>query len=218
MFELKDLEKWRTLYEMKTFWDSVNQFINSDKKLKSRARLKDKQSPFKELLEEYLPLMHFAELHYKGQNVECRYVGQKTQNCLDKYDGEIRKADNTIDKIEIVAPRDGKLEHLHAVQLNQRGITDFEVGDTSDQYKVIENIILTSAKKKAGKNYFDVILVVYFEFLIYFHPDDNAEIAYINNIVNELRRLDYTAKEVYFLIPSFESSTKIFEGKIYNIK
>lgn len=218
MIRTEDLEEWRTLSDMKKFYHDIYCIIDNNEQLKCQARLKDKQYAFKELFEEYLPLINFAELYYEGQNIECRYLGRKTQNCQNKYDGEIRKHDNTIDKIEIVAPRDGELEKNQAIQLNKDGVTDVESFDLTDKYRIIKETILDSARKKAKKSYTDIILVIYFEFFSYVDPTKKEGICCIEDIVNELSQIDYCAKEVHFLVPPYVSSSVIYGGAIYKIK
>ena len=63
MFEFADFEKWRTLDKMREYFTFINYYIYSDEELVKHARLKSKEKPYKELMEEYRPLMSFTELH-----------------------------------------------------------------------------------------------------------------------------------------------------------
>jgi len=218
MIESKDLEKWRTAHKMRVFYDNIYNTINNDQQLKCEARLKDKKYLYKEFLEEYWPLLNFVELFYKGQDVKCRYVGRQTQNTSEKYDGEVRMRDGTIEKIEITVPRDGELEKKQAEQLNSRGVTNGEVWEPFEKYEEVAKIIVDCAEKKGRKCYSGVTLVICFEFFLYIDPTSSDGVKMIEQIINNLKSISYSAKSVYFMISPYKSSSVIFGGAIYKVK
>jgi len=218
MITQQALEKWRTLNEMRAFCLETYTTIKNDEILKHDARLKSKKHCYKEFLEEYIPLLNYAELAYKDKKFQCRHVGIKNQNDIVKYDGEFKLDDGTLEKVEIAAPRDGHKDYKDAIQLNNKGFTDGESYDIEPKWNKIKLSILEAANTKAVKNYEDVSLVICFEYLLYIDPTSSDGIKMIEELLEELKGLSYIAQKVYLLIPPFDSSSCIFNGILYTVK
>lgn len=219
MITFDELEKWRTKQEMKDFYNEIIAKTELDEELKAKARIKDKTTLYKQLFEEYYPLMAFAELNYKNVDIECRYVGRITQENNIKYDGEI-KYNGEIINIEITGPRDGENENIHMNQLNKSGSYDPEISDLKSEFQRIKDQVIECAQKKANKNYEGVQLVICFTESYYckIDPTKSFSLKVINELIQELKKIQYSSKKVFFLIPSFDTNNKKFGGIIYNIK
>ena len=218
MEKQEDLEKWRTLNEMREFYHKTYSTIKNNEILKHEARLKSKKHFYKEFLEEYIPLLNYAELEYKSKNFKCRHVGIKTQKDSDQYDGEFLSSDGTLEKVEIAAPRDGHKENKDAVQLNNKGFSEGECYDIETKWNEIKQNILITSNIKAVKNYENISLVISFEYSLYINPASSIGIKMIEELLEELKDLSYIAKKVYLLVPPQESSICIFGGLLYKVK
>lgn len=216
--ELK-IKNWQTVTQaQKMFQDYIN-ILDNDVNLLKKARIQDKQYPFKELIDEYHPLLQFAELYCDNNCVEIRYTGHDTQTKDLKYDGEIRMPNGTILTIEIAKPFDGYKYHKDAEQLNKRGYSDIEVSDGFEFANSIVDQILETAVKKAANNYTDSILVIC-------PPDMNRFRNFIDvlhqiihdKVISSMKKITFSAKEVYILLPRYSSSDGEYGGELIKIK
>ena len=76
------------------------------------------------------------------------------------------KSGNLIERIEITAPVDGKLEYLEAIQLNEDRIS-VRVGDPAKDRACVMQRILNGAKKKSVIDYGDASLLI----VVNFYPE-----------------------------------------------
>ena len=221
MFTLSELEKWRTKSEMWDFYNDIYSRTASNSASTAIARLKHNKTLYKELFEEYYPLMIFCELYFKNIDIKCRYVGKSTakENSNQKYDGEVLCNDEII-KIEIVAPRDGQKEKTFAVQLNESGASDFEMYELESAFQCIKAQVVESAIKKSKKSYDGIVLVICFSDLHLFRIDPTVAsgLTLIQKLVIELKAIQYSSPKVFFLIPPFDKNNAIFGGMIFKIK
>lgn len=219
MFELEELEKFRTIEEMNCFYKMIYEFIKNDDNLVKEARLKEKRFAYKELFEEYLPLLHYIDIAYSRHDVKCRYVGQLIQLKDEKYNGEVLFPDGRLEKIEISVPREGETEKKDAMNLDNIEYTKPIVCDINQKWEEIRKIIVTTAIKKSKSNYTDVTIVFSFEFCdVLFTSKNHTFRKYsfnkIQELANDLRAIKYFAKNVYLLIPPFGDD---YKGEIITI-
>ncbi|WP_206460384.1 hypothetical protein [Anaerovorax sp. IOR16] len=219
MFELEELEKFRTIEEMNCFYKMIYEFIENDDKFVKEARLKDKRFAYKELFEEYLPLLHYAEIAYSRHDVKCRYVGRLMQSQKIKYNGEVLFPNGRLEKIEISVPREGEKEKKDTMDLDDIEYTRPIVCDINQKWEEIRQIIVTTAIKKSKSNYTDVTIVFSFEFCdVLFTSKNHTFRKYsfkkIEELANDLRAIKYSAKKVYLLIPPFGND---YKGEIITI-
>ncbi|MEA4987848.1 MAG: hypothetical protein VB095_07290 [Anaerovorax sp.] len=219
MLEIEELEKFRTIEEMKCFYKMIYEFIENDDKFVKEARLKDKRSAYKELFEEYFPLLHYADIVYSRHDVKCRYVGRLMQSQKIKYNGEVLFPDGGLEKIEISAPREGKNGKKDTLDLDDIEYTKPIVCDINQSWEEIRQIIVTTAIEKSKSNYTDVTIVIFFKFCdILFTSKNHTLRKYffnkIEELANDLRAIKYSAKNVYLLIPPFGDD---YEGEIITI-
>ncbi len=194
MFTLSvsDLEKWRTKQQMRIFYDEVLNNTEADQTLIKEARLK--KDVYKELLEEYRPLLFFCEQYYKDIAITCRYVGSK-----QTYDAEIQH-DGQVDKIEITMPIDGKRENQRAKELTEKHFS-MECGDLREKLDKIKNQVCEIARKKANKNYEGMFLVIAIpEEILPIAPTHVLGEEFIEKTMKELKSLTYSAQKVFLLI------------------
>lgn len=216
MVELEELEKIRTIEEMRYFYFKKCDLIREDEKSLKEVRLKTKKFAYKELQEEYYPFMTYLEIAYKGQDVKARYVGRLTQIQEQKYDGEIIFPDGSLEKVEIAAPRDGLKEKKDALSINSRGYSECEIYDLEEKWAAIRQTIIETANKKSDKMYSGITIVISFEYTLYINPLEVQGLQKIEQLIGDLKKIKYYASNVYLLIPPF-STVNRYMGAIYKI-
>lgn len=206
---------WHTIGEGQEFVLKLMNEIKNNPDLLKKARLKDKNYPFKKIVDEYIPLQLFAELYCKDANVLIRHTGEKTQTAEKKYDGELLYPDGTTITVEITKPYNGYLHHKNAEKINERGYSKVYVRDCIEHTEQIVSTILKTASEKAKKNYRDSIIVFYIPDLNCFR-DLNEKIHHdLNkNVFDSMTALKFNAKEIYILIPRYNSSTSVNNSKL----
>lgn len=213
------MKNWQTLTQAQKMFQDYIDILDNDVNLLKKARIQDKQYPFKELNDEFLPLLEFAELYCDNNCVEIRYTGHETQTKNLKYDGEIRMPNGTILTIEITKPFDGYKYHKDAEQLNANAYSDLEVGDGFECAKSIANKILKTAEKKAGNNYNNSILVICPPDMNRFRDLIDVFHQFIHDkVIGSLKKIAFEAKEVYILLPRYSSSNGDYSGELIKIK
>lgn len=213
------MKNWQTLAQARSMFEDYLDILEYNVELRKKARIKDKQYPFKALIDEFYPLLQFAELYWNNDYAEIRYTGQETQTKDLKYDGEIRMFDGTILTIEITKPFDGYKYHKNAEELNLKGYSEVEVGDCFEYAKSIVDQILETALKKAGNNYYNSILVMCPPDMNWFRDLDKALHKVIHDeVIDSLKEISFKAKEVFILLPKYSSSDGDYSGELIKIK
>ena len=196
----REMERKRTIPKQREFYNKTYNDIESSKRKKANARLKD--GLYKQLFEEFLILLEYCELKYPNDpTVEFRWLGKEKQGTTLNYDGEIFKNDQCIERVEITCPLNSEKDHFIAVQLNEKGYTDTEVGSLTEALSTNKYKITKKTMKKANKKTYDstVTLLVYYEdFATSFDIKENKNS--INNIINDLKNNNYVFKNVYLLL------------------
>lgn len=214
------MERWLNISQAEAMCQEYMEFIENNKSAREKARIKDKNYPFKIFLEEYIPLIEFSLQYCEDRNSKIRYVGEKTQISKMKYDGEISMPDGSIRTVEITGPIDGKRISEQAQQLNEYGYTETEIYNPFEHIEAIGKMIVEQAEKKASKNYQNSILVIYCpnEINSYLGLDEEIHVKLIDKIIQSLQIISFNAREVYLLIPKYIGSSGSGQAKLIEIK
>lgn len=196
----REMERKRTIQKQREFYNRTYKDIESSKRKKANARLKD--GLYKQLFEEFVILLEYCELKYPDDpSIKFRWLGKEKQGTTLNYDGEIFRNNQCIERIEITCPLNSEKDHFIAVQLNKKGYTDIEIGNLDDALSTNRNKIKEKTIKKTNKKTYDstVTLLVYYEdFATSFDIKETKNS--INNIINDLKNNNYVFKNVYLLL------------------
>ena len=106
-----------------------------------------------------------------------------------------------IEKIEITIPHDGKSEAIDAqLVVSNEGRGETIAGADCDDLVALFPHIISTCKKKAEKDYSDCVLLVVIDAMPPFQSDIDHFEELIENLVSELRDINFTAKQVVLCI------------------
>jgi hypothetical protein len=209
MIEQIDLETVKSLTEAWTYIDSIK---TSNQEERNKIRLK--KGLYRKYLQEYVPLFFYSMIKY-GLNHNIRI---KANLGNENYDGIIyNEKSEELEKVEISYPVDGERQFSEARQLNQRGYTDIEVYGVGQKDDVSKTII-KKAKAKSLKDYQDKSLVIVLNPYPYFSLDDPTDIERINSLVEELSKIKFIAKDVFFLTLPYLSNIFKTYGNLWKVE
>ena len=189
-----DIEKYRTLSEMKEYFNIKKNLVLNDDNFVKIARLKIGR--FKKFLEEYYPLMLFMNTRFcEEESMASLVIGNQG------YDAIIKSA-NGEKKVEFTIYEDGKFEYIDAIKLNETGIGNLRFSDANSLDdralgyldKVLENI-----EKKRMKDYSGVELVILVNTFGYFDVYNNSAVEFRNQLLDILRDKEFIADSVYVI-------------------
>lgn len=222
MVNLNDLQKSRTIIEQREFYNREYIKISNNEELVKKARLKIKQTNYKEFFEEFYYLMIYVELKYKkvNDNIKYKWCGRNQQNNGINYDGEIFRDKELIEKVEITNPFNSHEKHKDAELLNTRGYTECETGNILIALQGAKNQMVEILNQKSANQHYDnsiTLVIVFDEFKIMF-PNCDFWHDFLEETIKELKTNDTIFKEIYLLVQGYETSSENYEAQIYKIK
>lgn len=189
---LQDLEKPRTLLEMKEYIEFIKEAIHSNKELKEAALLK--KGKIKEFLEEYYPLYCFGHSRFCSRDSKMHIVlGNQP------YDAIIESSNGDVTKLEITRYVDGKRDSDDG-----KDIIDHGYGKphsiTQDSLDDYHKLILKNTCKKRIRSYDDADLLIVVDTFAYFGVLDLNDAEFVSVLKSELCKISFQARNVYLLI------------------
>jgi hypothetical protein len=143
--------KFRTPDEQAEFFNAVNNYIDANKELKQKARLRE--GPFKTFIEEFMPFTWYCEWKFGGRSdIECALVkGTQGRDAII-----IRRKDTKSEhNVEITWPINGEKLKINMKELNEKGHTFLDFFDSKDTSLHEEAVLRTIsiANKKSLRDY-----------------------------------------------------------------
>lgn len=194
----KDITTPRIPIELAHFIEKTYEIVMNDDETRHRARLKEGLL-YKKFLEELMLLSIYSNWKYPANNVLCQLVignqgyGAIVTN-LPTNTHEYREY------IEITIPIDGRKENEISKIVNEKGFHGevFDC-DTSAQRKEATDRIIKKAYKKAVKDYEypNSVLLIGLDLFPFFDLKRDEHRAYIMNLVQKLRQINYKVRSVY---------------------
>jgi len=210
MMTKKDLEQIRTLYEAGQFIEDVK--INAN--VEDKKQIRSKRGVYRKYIQEYIPLFFYA-LHRYGIGSKVKI---KANLGNENYDGIVLNSDDSeLEKVEITYPIKGEEEFKDSIQLNKRGFTDVDVYGL-DQINDIITAIIKKANDKAVKDYSRETLVIVVNPFPYFSLDDPEDIFKLNNLVEDLSKIEYIVKRVVLIALPYRSNVFNSYGNMWIVK
>lgn len=211
-FILNDLEEFRTPIEMKDYFESKKEIINSNKEYRSLARLK--KGLIKKFLEEFYPLYCFSQSKYCKSDSQMKIIPGN-----QGYDAIIKHTDGKECKFEFTSYIDGKWEYEDALIINNRGYGDIRFNDYKDlnsrslDYldKVLKNVM-----KKSEKDYTGVNIIFIVNTFDYFEVYNNDSKPFIDTLISKILEIPMKAEKVYLMV--FNSDIRYIDDNVYLIR
>ena len=197
---LADLQRKRKIKNHLEFYDKTMKEIEKSFTKIKHARLR--KGLYKYFFEEYVVLLEYVKLKYKNnENIYFRWIGKQQQGKEINYDGEIFSNNELIEKIEITCPLISKNDYIEAKQLNEYGSTEVEIGSLNDALRDVKDKIINMAERKNNKKTYDntITLIVYMQDWKHFYDDVDICDTTLDNMMNELRSMNFKFKEMYLL-------------------
>lgn len=191
----EDVEKERTPFELARFVRDVIESVNGDDELRKFALLK--KGYYKEFLEEVVPLSIYCGWKFPSNDVKCKNIlGNQP------YDAVVLSAGSDIlEYVEITVPIDGKKDRRESEQRIEKGRTDIECGDFIDKREDVIKRIIKVAKKKSLNDYsLKTSLIILMNTFPYFDIHKKDEFSMIQELINELREIDFNVGAVYLIV------------------
>ena len=188
-----ELELKRNLKEAKRYIDDVLikvQSLNDDKK-----QYRVSKGLYKKFREEYIPLFNYLVFKYGYDNdVVFKYVGIGNQ----EYDAIIEINGRPI-KVEITYLILGADANKRNKEVNTTGYS-LRINKPQEVISKIREQILETAIKKSSKFYGDTLLILYFPCEDMYPGDYLLRTEILENIIEDLKKINYKAKRVEFFI------------------
>ena len=213
-----EMRKYKSVKEHKNYYDYIFNIITNNDNYIKVARIKRK--PIRLFFEEFAVLVKYTELMYHNINgIKWRWCGgnEKPDKKL-RYDGEIAKNGNVIEKIEIVNPLHCQEDIIAGDSLNTKGYYSHkceyldEVLSRNEE-KIINNVIKKNTKKEYDNSITLLIVFDNYDYLL-----SNRIDSYIDQIVKKLKMQKYIFRHVYMLMEKYDSSSLIIDSHIITIK
>ena len=208
----KEIELYRTPAEMKEYFESIKEIVNSNKEYRQLARLK--KGLVKKFLEEFYPLFCFSQTQYCSPNSQMKIVlGNQ------RYDAIIKESNGTEIKLEFTCYIDGKSEFLSAQMVNKRGYGDIFFNDTKDlntRSMDYLNKVLGNIYKKSGKDYTGVNIVFIVDTYWHFEVYCNDSKPFVDLLISNIQKISFRADHIYLMV--FNSDIKYISNNIYLIR
>lgn len=205
----KEMQKYKTVMDHKSYYLGIHDLIKNNQFEKKQARIK--KGIYKDLMEEFYPLIKYVELRYENDmNITFKWTGKILENQGINYDGIILKNGEIYEKIEMTFPKLGNKEVLQAKILNEEGVVS-EVGSLDEEMRYLEKVIIeTFDKKNTSKHYDDsIVLVIYIENRSCIFRNVPECEKMFDNVRNHIKKESYIFKEVYLLTDNDDFEKKI---------
>lgn len=199
-----ELDKWRTLKEMKEYYLKIKNICASDEKYMKMSRIR--KGRFKEFLEEFWPLYCFANTTYCADKVKFKLViGNQG------YDAIIEDINGKQTKLEISSYIDGRLEHEEGKKLNETrmGIMRSINNEVSQVYysRILENM-----NKKSKKQYTGIDMLFVVDTSSYFEALDYNSGPFVKSLIKNLEQIKFAANNIYLMIFNCQPINNINEN------
>lgn len=191
----------RTPSDLYLYKEEAYEYICSQSEMVKDARLH--KEPFKTFAEELLPFSAYCSWKYgEREDVLCSLIIGNQAG-----DGLVRDLSRRTEHlIEITWPVDGRSDRLQAKQMNEQGFTECKVWSDNDvtEHKEAISRLIEKAREKALKNYYapngESVLILVFDVWPLFWDDNPLHTLLIDNLITELKLIDYLVDEVFLML------------------
>jgi len=208
-----DIEKFRTPFEMKEYFEYIYNAVHSDDDYWNLALVKT--GLFKKFLEEYYPLYCFSQSRFCNQNTKLTIVlGNQG------FDSIIIDTNNTEHRLEITSYIDGKKDFIDGKMLQERGYSDVKFSDhlslDERSYNYLGRI-LQNLKNKSLKDYSGIDLLFVVSTFSYYEVYNLSSSKFVNNLIQEIKNINFKCNDIFLLILNGNEKSNINQN-IYKIK